>query len=42
MTVCSAGERVSGCDALLPRICAGERITRRDIVELGYGGLLGG
>jgi molybdenum cofactor synthesis domain-containing protein len=26
-------------DVLLPRICAGERITRQDIVALGYGGL---
>lgn len=26
-------------DVLLPRICAGETITRRDITELGYGGL---
>jgi molybdenum cofactor synthesis domain-containing protein len=26
-------------DVLLPRICAGERIIRQDITELGYGGL---
>jgi molybdenum cofactor cytidylyltransferase len=28
-------------DLLLPRLLAGERVTRRDIVELGHGGLLG-
>lgn len=28
-------------DELLPRICAGEKIERQDIIELGYGGLLG-
>jgi molybdopterin biosynthesis enzyme len=28
-------------DLLLPRLLAGERISRRDIVELGHGGLLG-
>lgn len=27
-------------DALLPRVCAGERIERADIVALGYGGLI--
>lgn len=27
-------------DVLLPRICAGERIERRDITVLGYGGLI--
>jgi hypothetical protein len=26
---------MSGCDAPLPRICAGERIIRRDIAVLG-------
>ncbi len=33
-------EPYTSFDALLPRICAGERIERRDIVEMGYGGLL--
>jgi molybdenum cofactor cytidylyltransferase len=28
-------------DLLLPRLLAGQRVTRRDIVELGHGGLLG-
>ncbi|HEX5689966.1 MAG TPA: molybdopterin-binding protein [Roseiflexaceae bacterium] len=28
-------------DLLLPRLLAGERVARRDIVELGHGGLLG-
>jgi molybdenum cofactor synthesis domain-containing protein len=28
-------------DVFLPRICAGERIQREDIVALGYGGLYG-
>jgi molybdenum cofactor synthesis domain-containing protein len=39
---CVMHDPYTSFDALLPRICAGERITRRDIVELGYGGLLGG
>jgi hypothetical protein len=28
-------------DLLLPRLLAGESITRQDIVALGHGGLLG-
>ncbi|NWG19641.1 MAG: molybdopterin-binding protein [Chloroflexi bacterium] len=28
-------------DLLLPRLLAGERVTRRDIIALGHGGLLG-
>ncbi len=28
-------------DLLLPRLLAGERVTRRSIIELGHGGLLG-
>jgi molybdopterin biosynthesis enzyme len=28
-------------DLLLPRLAAGERVTRRDVVALGHGGLLG-
>jgi molybdenum cofactor synthesis domain-containing protein len=39
---CVMHDPYTSFDALLPRVCAGERITRRDIVELGYGGLLGG
>jgi molybdenum cofactor synthesis domain-containing protein len=38
---CVMHDPYTSFDALLPRICAGERIARRDIVELGYGGLLG-
>lgn len=33
-------EAFTSFDVLLPRVCAGERITRADIVALGYGGLL--
>jgi len=33
-------EPYTSFDALLPRICAGERIERQDIVTMGYGGLL--
>jgi hypothetical protein len=28
-------------DLLLPRLMAGERVRKRDIVALGHGGLLG-
>ncbi|KIL38738.1 molybdopterin-binding protein [Gordoniibacillus kamchatkensis] len=38
---CVMHDPYTSFDELLPRICAGERISRRDIVELGYGGLLG-
>jgi len=37
---CVMHDPYTSFDALLPRICAGETITRSDIVELGYGGLL--
>jgi molybdenum cofactor synthesis domain-containing protein len=33
-------EPFTSFDVLLPRICAGERIDRADIVVMGYGGLL--
>jgi molybdenum cofactor synthesis domain-containing protein len=33
-------EKFTSFDVLLPRICAGERIERADIVSMGYGGLL--
>jgi len=33
-------EKYTSFDVLLPRVAAGERITRADIVALGYGGLL--
>ncbi|WP_199624387.1 molybdopterin-binding protein [Paenibacillus alkalitolerans] len=33
-------EKFTSFDVLLPRICAGERIERPDIVAMGYGGLL--
>jgi len=33
-------ENFTSFDVLLPRVCAGERIERADIVKLGYGGLL--
>ncbi|MFC0213256.1 molybdopterin-binding protein [Paenibacillus chartarius] len=38
---CVMHDPYTSFDALLPLVCAGERVTRRDIVELGYGGLLG-
>jgi molybdenum cofactor synthesis domain-containing protein len=33
-------EKFTSFDVLLPRICAGERIERRDIIAMGYGGLI--
>ncbi|WP_309122367.1 molybdopterin-binding protein [Paenibacillus sp.] len=33
-------EPFTSFDVLLPRVCAGERIERSDIVRLGYGGLI--
>ncbi|MFL5806136.1 MAG: molybdopterin-binding protein [Roseiflexaceae bacterium] len=38
---CVRSRDVNIVDLLLPRLLAGEQITRRDIVELGHGGLLG-
>jgi molybdenum cofactor cytidylyltransferase len=37
---CVRSRDVNIVDLLLPRLLAGEQITRRDIVELGHGGLL--
>jgi len=36
---CVMHDPFTSFDVVLPRICAGETIERRDIVELGYGGL---
>ncbi|KZE70500.1 molybdopterin-binding protein [Paenibacillus elgii] len=38
---CVMHDPYTSFDVLLPRICAGETITRADITELGYGGLYG-
>jgi molybdenum cofactor cytidylyltransferase len=38
---CVRSRDVNIVDLLLPRLMAGERITKRDIVALGHGGLLG-
>jgi molybdenum cofactor synthesis domain-containing protein len=38
---CVMHDPFTSFDVLLPRICAGERIERSDIVAMGYGGLLG-
>ncbi|CAG7657794.1 molybdopterin-binding protein [Paenibacillus allorhizosphaerae] len=38
---CVMHDPYTSFDVLLPRICAGEMITREDITELGYGGLYG-
>lgn len=35
---CVMFSRTTAFDLLLPRICAGERISRRDITRMGYGG----
>jgi len=36
---CVMHDPYTSFDVLLPRICAGERIERSDITEMGYGGL---
>jgi molybdopterin biosynthesis enzyme len=38
---CVRSRDINIVDLLLPRLLAGEHISRRDIVELGHGGLLG-
>jgi molybdenum cofactor cytidylyltransferase len=38
---CVRSRDINIVDLLLPRLLAGERVTRHDIVELGHGGLLG-
>jgi molybdopterin biosynthesis enzyme len=38
---CVRSRDINIVDLLLPRLLAGERVARRDIVELGHGGLLG-
>jgi molybdopterin biosynthesis enzyme len=36
---CVIHDPYTSFDVLLPRVCAGERIVKEDIVALGYGGL---
>lgn len=38
---CVMHDPYTSFDVILPRICAGERITREDITAMGYGGLYG-
>lgn len=37
---CARSKKVNIVDWLLPRLLVGDRLTRRDIVDLGHGGLL--
>ncbi len=37
---CARSRKTNIVDWILPRLLAGDRLTRRDIVELGHGGLL--
>jgi len=37
---CARSKKVNIVDWILPRLLVGDRLTRRDIVELGHGGLL--
>lgn len=37
---CARSQKINIVDWILPRLLAGDRLTRRDIVELGHGGLL--
>jgi molybdenum cofactor cytidylyltransferase len=37
---CARSKKVNIVDWILPRLLAGDRLTRRDIVQLGHGGLL--
>jgi hypothetical protein len=36
---CVMHDPYTSFDVLLPRVCAGEIITREDITNMGYGGL---
>jgi len=37
---CARSKKINIVDWVLPRLLAGDRLTRRDIVQLGHGGLL--
>lgn len=37
---CARSKNYNVVDMVLPRLAAGERLTRRDLIELGHGGLL--
>jgi molybdenum cofactor cytidylyltransferase len=37
---CARSKKINIVDWILPRLLAGDRLTRRDIIELGHGGLL--
>ena len=37
---CARSKSYNVVDMVLPRLAAGERLTRRDLIELGHGGLL--
>jgi molybdenum cofactor cytidylyltransferase len=37
---CARSKKVNIVDWILPRLLAGDRLTRRDIIDLGHGGLL--
>ena len=37
---CARSRKINIVDWILPRLLAGDRLTRRDIIELGHGGLL--
>ena len=37
---CARSKKTNIVDWILPRLLAGDRLTRRDIIELGHGGLL--
>ena len=37
---CARSKKINIVDWILPRLLAGDRLTRRDIVKLGHGGLL--
>lgn len=37
---CARSKNYNVVDMILPRLAAGERLTRRDLIELGHGGLL--
>ena len=37
---CARSQSYNVVDMVLPRLAAGERLTRRDLIELGHGGLI--
>ena len=40
LPACVIPDKVTSFDIFLPRVLAGDKITRKEIAELGHGGML--